>query len=78
MPTCSPKDTEEEKLWLHQVRPWLLREKPEANEAQVKRLQVVEEQVQRGFKKHPYLMGKKTVFGVMPDWNPAEIIRYKA
>lgn len=24
--------------------------------------------------KHPYLYGKSTVFGVMPDWNPAEII----
>ena len=23
---------------------------------------------------HPYLHGKRTVFGVMPDWNPAEII----
>lgn len=24
--------------------------------------------------RHPYLYGKSTVFGVMPDWNPAEII----
>ncbi|MGB7401722.1 MAG: PEP-utilizing enzyme [Arcobacter sp.] len=24
--------------------------------------------------KHPNLLGKKTIFGVMPDWNPAEII----
>jgi phosphoenolpyruvate synthase/pyruvate phosphate dikinase len=24
--------------------------------------------------KHPKLLGKKTIFGVMPDWNPAEII----
>lgn len=23
---------------------------------------------------HPYLCGKSTVYGVMPDWNPAEII----
>lgn len=23
---------------------------------------------------HPYLVGRRTVFGVMPDWNPAEII----
>ena len=23
---------------------------------------------------HPYLIGKRTVFGVMPDWNPAEIV----
>jgi glutamine kinase len=25
-------------------------------------------------KPHPYLLGRKSVFGVMPDWNPAEII----
>ena len=23
---------------------------------------------------HPYLRGKRSIFGVMPDWNPAEII----
>lgn len=23
---------------------------------------------------HPYLFGSRTVFGIMPDWNPAEII----
>ena len=23
---------------------------------------------------HPFLMGSRTVYGVMPDWNPAEII----
>jgi hypothetical protein len=25
-------------------------------------------------REHPYLVGKTTVFGVMPDWNPAELI----
>ena len=25
-------------------------------------------------KPHPYLYGSRTIFGVMPDWNPAEII----
>lgn len=25
-------------------------------------------------RRHPYLLGSRTVFGVMPDWNPAEII----
>lgn len=25
-------------------------------------------------KPHPYLYGNKTVYGIMPDWNPAEII----
>ena len=52
----------------------ILREGAENNEEQTKRLEIVEEHIQRGFKKHPYLMGKKTVYGVMPDWNPAEIL----
>ena len=24
--------------------------------------------------RHPFLMGRRTVYGVMPDWNPAEIV----
>ena len=24
--------------------------------------------------RHPYLLGEKTILGVMPDWNPAEMI----
>jgi len=24
--------------------------------------------------KHPNLLGRRTIFGIMPDWNPAEII----
>ena len=23
---------------------------------------------------HPFLIGRRTVYGVMPDWNPAEIV----
>ena len=72
--TNSTDSTIEEKLWLLQVRPLVLRKETENNETQTKRLQVVERQIQRGFRKHPYLMGKKTVYGVMPDWNPAEIV----
>jgi glutamine kinase len=30
--------------------------------------------VSLGMKPHPYLYGNRTVYGVMPDWNPAEII----
>ena len=72
--TNSSDDPKEEKLWLLQVRPLILREGAETNDSQTKRLQVVERQIERGFTKHPYLMGKKTVYGVMPDWNPAEIV----
>ena len=34
----------------------------------------IEEKVNSLSKPHPYLLGKRSVFGVMPDWNPAEII----
>lgn len=30
--------------------------------------------IDQGLRRHPYLFGDRTVFGVMPDWNPAEII----
>jgi len=61
-------------LWLLQVRPLLLDNEPESIEAQQKKLQIIEKKVARGMGEHPFLMGKKTVYGVMPDWNPAEII----
>ena len=27
-----------------------------------------------GMRPHPFLIGRRTVYGVMPDWNPAEIV----
>ena len=63
-----------EKLWLLQARPLILANKPETDEKQVERLKLIEEKIQQGLKPHPFLMGKRTVWGIMPDWNPAEII----
>lgn len=37
-------------------------------------LNKISERARRGFRPHPFLHGKRTVYGVMPDWNPAEII----
>lgn len=34
----------------------------------------IKEQLSQLIGPHPYLYGEKTIFGVMPDWNPAEII----
>lgn len=39
-----------------------------------KQLELIAEKINRLNAEHPYLLGKKTVLGVMPDWNPAEII----
>ena len=63
-----------EKLWLLQVRPLILRNKPEKETHQTERLKVIEKQLKRTMGKHHNLLGDKTVYGVMPDWNPAEII----
>lgn len=63
-----------ETLWLLQVRPLILSREPETDAAQTRRLEQVHSKVTRGMRPHPFLMGNRTVYGVMPDWNPAEII----
>ena len=37
-------------------------------------LKIIQHAVERGMQNHPFLLGQRTVYGVMPDWNPAEII----
>ena len=63
-----------ETLWVLQARQLFLNETPESYQDQTKRIKKIEARVQLGMSKHPFLVGGKTVFGVMPDWNPAEII----
>ena len=61
-------------LWLLQARPLVLSASPEAPDEQASRLESIQRKVARGMQPHPFLMGRRTVFGVMPDWNPAEIV----
>lgn len=68
------KDEAGETLWLLQARPLILSRPPQSPDDQSKRLQRIHEKVARGMHPHPFLMGRRTVYGVMPDWNPAEII----
>jgi hypothetical protein len=63
-----------EVLWLLQARPLVMPANSETAEAQLKRLTLIADKVARGIRPHPLLMGQQTVYGVMPDWNPAEII----
>ncbi len=63
-----------EVLWLLQARPLILPEMPESESVQAARLETIQHKVARGMQPHPFLMGRRTVYGVMPDWNPAEII----
>ena len=63
-----------EVLWLLQARPLILTDTPEIAEVQTARLELIERKVSRGMQSHPFLIGRRTVYGVMPDWNPAEIV----
>lgn len=71
------RELKDEKIWLLQIRPLILKNIPETNEEQKSRLLKIEQKIRKGDKSHPFLMGKKTIYGVMPDWNPAEIIGIK-
>ena len=64
----------EKVLWLLQVRPLILSEKPQSVHEQSSLLDKISQRVASGIPPAPFLLGRKTVYGVMPDWNPAEII----
>ncbi len=68
------QEGKDEVLWLLQVRPLILSEKSESETLQERRIESIQQQVARGMWPHPFLMGRRSVYGVMPDWNPAEII----
>lgn len=61
-------------LWLLQLRPLILAKKPETSHVQATRLRIISEKLSKRFKPDPLLKGKRAVFGVMPDWNPAEML----
>lgn len=63
-----------EVLWLLQARPLILITTLESATSQAARLESIHRKVARGMQPHPFLVGRRTVYGVMPDWNPAEIV----
>lgn len=64
----------DETLVLLQARP-LLAPEPEFSEAEhAACVNRISEKIGASQGHHPFLFGHKTVFGIMPDWNPAEII----
>ena len=66
--------TREDKLYIFQVRTLCVRQEPIAYDEQKQELIRIEEKIRRDQTPKPFLCGKKTVYGVMPDWNPAEMI----
>lgn len=61
-------------LFLFQVRPLVMSDSVEPKEDLIKRLDLIRAELDEKFKPKPFEMGGTTIFGVMPDWNPAEII----
>lgn len=61
-------------LYLLQVRPLVLTRPLMDLEEQTARLRLIQERLRGSMLPHPDLCGRETVYGVMPDWNPAEMI----
>jgi len=61
-------------LYLLQCRALVLKESVLKSENHFDMLQKIANKAEHGFRPHPFLHGRRTIYGVMPDWNPAEII----
>ena len=62
-------------IYILQVRPLAANKKKTQKLIDLKNpLTKLHSKIEKLNSKHPNLLGDKTVFGVMPDWNPAEII----
>lgn len=61
-------------LVLLQCRPLVLRAPPADAARLAPILNRIADKIASANRPHPYLCGPRTVFGVMPDWNPAEIV----
>lgn len=70
--------TNSKEVIIFQVRPIVQKSKVNLSNLPLNEvLNKINRKVQKLNQKHPNLLGDKTVFGVMPDWNPAEIIGLK-
>jgi glutamine kinase len=62
-------------LYLLQVRPLAVHRDGQRTDAEVESAVAdIARKVELLSRPHPYLHGSRAIFGVMPDWNPAEII----
>lgn len=62
-------------VFILQVRPIAKGKKSFKEPLELKEpLKRIYKKVEKLSKPHPFLLGKTTIFGVMPDWNPAEIL----
>jgi len=62
-------------LYLFQARPLAMKVAPFLSAAEHRTaLDRIAAQIENKCRPHPFLRGRRTIFGVMPDWNPAEMI----
>ena len=61
-------------LYLLQVRPLVLTRPLADLEGQKRNLKQIRDKLRSSSLPHPDLCGRETIYGVMPDWNPAEMI----
>ncbi len=67
--------TEANELYILQVRPIAQGQKQLFSEKNLDiELNRVFKKIEKLSRRHPFLLGETTFFGVMPDWNPAEIL----
>lgn len=65
---------DEQGVVLLQARPLVMRASPRDPARHAALVRAVAAKAAEGFAPHPFLHGRRTIYGVMPDWNPAEII----
>ena len=62
-------------LYILQVRAIVVKDKDDLSHIDIKtNLKKIHSKIKKLNAPHPNLLGDTTIFGVMPDWNPAEII----
>lgn len=66
--------THKKEIYVFQVRALCVKDGGVVYEEQKAELARIEEKIKREQTAKPFLCGQKTVYGVMPDWNPAEMI----
>lgn len=69
--------TKEEILYILQVRPLCVGKRTVTCEEQKKALNGIWQKIKNENTYKPFLHGRRVIYGVMPDWNPAEIIGIK-
>ena len=61
-------------LYLLQARPLVLKQNAADYEAQCASLARTHRYITQSMQAHPYARGRRSIYGIMPDWNPAEMI----